>query len=761
MEQLPHPRRLAQDTLVQTDLLATAAERHLARALDAAQDHAGQAQAAVHEVSAAAARAGTAPALMAAWSDYLRDAAQRGAIAADILRRRAEIARDHEAAGSPPVLIYDYEVVIEGRDLPRPCNYRLLRILPTRDQPALEWKRPYVIIDPRAGHGAGIGGFKTDSQVGVALADGHPVYFVAFHPMPEPGQTLADVTHAEAAFLREIARRHPDSPQAVVVGNCQGGWATAILAATHPDLTGPVVLNGAPMSYWGGRLGRDPMRYSGGLAGGVLPALISADLSGGLFDGAHLVANFEALNPGRTWFRKYADLLHDPERAEAAFLEFERWWGGFHLMTRAEIRWIVENLFVGNRLGRNEAFLEPGRPIDLRAIRAPVIVFASEGDEITPPAQALGWIADSYTDEREIEIRGQRILYMVHEKVGHLGIFVSSSVARREHSQMASTLKTIQALAPGLYEMQIEDHAGAGREMTFTVSFARRRMRDLKAVIGARRDETAFAGVARASEATAEAYETGPGPMLRSLVPPQAGDALRALHPLRGPRAATSAVPWAAGLGTLAELARAHRAPAAPGNPFVRAERHWADIIEAGWDALRDMRTAATEIAFLGLWANPLAVWYGAPHARARARLAPDDLGTLPEVQRALARTTLGGEAEAIVRMLILLADSRSDVRRDRLERSNEVLVTHVPFRDMDIEARAAMIHEQGLIAHFDPQGALDSLPRLIRTDAGRRHAVETVEYVLGDRDDMQQATRDLLDRMHRLLRVDTVEAAP
>ena len=55
-----------------------------------------------------------------------------------------------------------------------------------------------MIVDPRAGHGAGIGGSKPDSQVGVALADGHPVYFVVFRPHPEPGQTLADVMRAEA-----------------------------------------------------------------------------------------------------------------------------------------------------------------------------------------------------------------------------------------------------------------------------------------------------------------------------------------------------------------------------------------------------------------------------------------------------------------------------------------------------------------------------------------------------------------------------------
>jgi hypothetical protein len=69
-----------------------------------------------------------------------------------------------------------------------------------------------MIIDPRAGHGAGIGGFKSDSEVGVALKAGNPVYFVTFRPEPEPGQTIGDVTEAEAAFVAEILRRHPGRP---------------------------------------------------------------------------------------------------------------------------------------------------------------------------------------------------------------------------------------------------------------------------------------------------------------------------------------------------------------------------------------------------------------------------------------------------------------------------------------------------------------------------------------------------------------------
>ncbi len=84
------------------------------------------------------------------------------------------------------MLHFDYEMVLDGRTLERPVNYALVRIVPPEGVKVDAKRRPYVIIDPRAGHGPGIGGFKDDSQVGVALRDGHPVYFVIFFPEPEP-----------------------------------------------------------------------------------------------------------------------------------------------------------------------------------------------------------------------------------------------------------------------------------------------------------------------------------------------------------------------------------------------------------------------------------------------------------------------------------------------------------------------------------------------------------------------------------------------
>ncbi|QPH55499.1 DUF3141 domain-containing protein [Pontivivens ytuae] len=745
----PRGREFNDDSLkLQAELMKMAMERHAARAMHDAQARRSRTGEALERLKAEAAP--QPPTEFATeLANYMLDSWQRALLTMDALRKRGDIFIAHEDAGAPPVLIYDYEVVVDGRDLPRPCNYMLLEIKPPEGIEVFAWKRPYVIIDPRAGHGPGIGGFKTDSQVGVALRDGHPVYFVAFRPIPEPDQTIADVTHAEAAFLREVRARHPDSPKPVVVGNCQGGWATAILAAMNPDLTGPIVLNGAPMSYWSGKLGQDPMRYTGGIAGGVLPALIASDLGGGLFDGAHLVLNFESLNPGRTWFRKYYDLYRGVDTGEARFLEFEKWWGGFYLMNEAEIRWIVENLFVGNRLGRNEARLETGRPIDPKAIRAPIIVFASHGDNITPPGQALNWIVDTYANEREIEIRGQRILYMVHDEVGHLGIFVSSSVAKREHTQMASTLKTIEALPPGLYEMRIEDQQGEGHEKTFAVSFARRQFEDLLTETGGRREERAFAAVARLSENLAEAYDTTVRPMVRASVTPRAAVLARQLHPLRAQRRVFATRNPA--MGTVAGLAshvRENRVAAGEDNPFVMAERLWADAVEAGWNLWRDSSAAMAEATFLALYAHPLAQWYGAPRADARIHKSEAELDTLPEMMMALERTGQGGLGEAVVRMLVLLADTRRDVRRDRLQRSSELLTTRPPFDALDPATRTEMIHTQTLIVRADPDAARAALPVLLPTPGMRRAALDMVRYVVGDPAEMEQATLDLLTRL-------------
>ena len=169
-----------------------------------------------------------------------------------------------------------------------------------------------------------------------------------------------------------------------------------MLAARDPEITGPVVINGAPMSYWSGSWSggeRKPDALCRGSAGRLLA--VAADQRPGQRQVRRRPprANFENLNPANTLWNKYYHLYANVDTEPERFLEFERWWGGSSLMNEEEIHWIVDNLFVGNRLARGEA----GRTdsfIDLKAIRSPIIIFSSEGDNITPPQQALNWIAD-------------------------------------------------------------------------------------------------------------------------------------------------------------------------------------------------------------------------------------------------------------------------------------------------------------------------------------------------------------------------------
>ena len=205
------------------------------------------------------------------------------------------------------MLDYEVELIVDGRTLARPVNYGLVRIVPP-DGVELDMKRrPFVIVDPRAGHGPGIGGFKADSEIGVAMKAGHPCYFVGFLPDPMPGQTIEDVGRAEAVFLEKVIALHPEADgKPCVIGNCQAGWAVMMLASVRPELFGPIIIAGSPLSYWNGVHGRNPMRYSGGLLGGSWLTALTGDLGAGKFDGAWLVQNFENLNPSNTlWTKQY------------------------------------------------------------------------------------------------------------------------------------------------------------------------------------------------------------------------------------------------------------------------------------------------------------------------------------------------------------------------------------------------------------------------------------------------------------------------
>ncbi len=155
------------------------------------------------------------------------------------------------------------------------------------------------------------------------------------------------------------------------------------------------------------------------------------------------------------------------------------------------------------------------------------------------------------------------------------------------------------------------------------------------------------------------------------------------------------------------------------------------------------------EIAFLGLYANPWMMRLGASH---QARPPEHNVGKLPQVRDAIQNAEAGGYKEAIVRMLILLARARGSVRRDRLERTNRLLHSRAPFDTMTADRRARLINEQNMIVEFAGEGAVTSLPVLLRDDVDRVRAVNLVFEIVGPMEEMDDRTTAMFKQLQSTL---------
>jgi pimeloyl-ACP methyl ester carboxylesterase len=693
-----------------------------------------------------------APILAVQAGDYLVDAFQRSVLFWDTLRRRGDNALRRKEEGHPPVLHYDYQVLLDGRKSSRPVNYALLKIKPDPTVPTDARQRPFVIVDPRAGHGPGIGGFKQDSEVGMALRAGHPVYFVGFFPRPMPGQKLTDVAEAEARFIEEVARRHPDADKPCVIGNCQAGWAVAALAAVRPEIMGPLILSGAPLAYWSGVSGKNPMRYTAGLIGGQWMESLACDLGHGLFDGAYLVQNFENLNPANTLWTKYYNLYSRIDTEAERFLEFEAWWSGYFLMNAEEMDAIVSDLFVGNRLARGAITTPEGSTINLKNIRSPVVVFASRGDNITPPQQALNWIEDVYGSDRNVIESGRTIVYLLHEKVGHLGVFVSGSVAKKEYSQLVGTLEMIDALPPGLYEMIIKPAVPGRLELPlpgqYSVRFEVRKLSDIRALGDSRRDEEAFVAVDAVSRLGEAIYQSRLGPWLRTLGSDWLAECLREWHPLRVQRRILSSQnPVVVGLSGPAPLVRRFRRPVPEGNWFQAQEALVSESVIAALDLSRDMRDVFWETVFKFAY-GPLG-WGGIfrvqPAAQVGAPTPPEPSPTPPNGE-----LTKGGPLAAILRMLAAVCLDRGVFDPDSAVRLRSLLAYSV-FREVTPTELKALFRQQASLLRRYPEPAINALADMLLDAHTRQDAVRTVLEVLGSGSDMAKLNGPLCRRIRRV----------
>ena len=700
--------------------------------------------------------------------EYFRDAWQRSVLFLDVLRQRGNIYREQQAKTAPHVLEFETELVMDGRKMTRPVNYGLVRILPPEGVPTDQSKRPFIVVDPRAGHGPGIGGMKKDSEIGVALQDGHPCYFIGFIPEPMPEQTTEDVWNAEAEFVAEVGRRHPDSGKPAIIANCQAGWQTMIMAATHPEIPGPLLLAGSPLSYWAGVRGKNPMRYLGGMLGGTWLTSLAGDLGGGKFDGASLVANFESLDPANTYFEKPYNVYAKVDTEAERFLDFETWWGSPVLMNAGEMQWIADNLFVGNRLTNGKLRTSDGLQVDLRNIQSPIVVFCSWGDNITPPQQALGWITDIYRSDEELAASGQTIVYSVHETVGHLGIFVSGKVATREHDEFASAMDMIDLMPPGLYEaviLEIDD-ATANRSLiegNYLFRLEPRTLEDIRKLGGnSPQDDASFEAVARVSNINRRLYESYLGPLIQSVTPPAFGEWARKMHPNRVRFAIFSDENPAMRLvADTATHIRTHRQPVGEDNFFLAGEKSLATAISATLTAMGKQRDLMTEQMFHLTYGSP---WLQAlvgldPKANAEERKSGRQ--TVREQAQAERRYELegkfdeGGAVEAALRAIAYVrrGDGGADERSFAMVK--ELHDAQPPGRPRSMAQLKLALRDQVQLLRLDEKRAVAAIPKLLPRDAEERaRTLRAVQRVVAAQGDLSVEARRRMTRIEKLFDV-------
>jgi pimeloyl-ACP methyl ester carboxylesterase len=702
--------------------------------------------------------------------EYWVDACQRWLLTLDALRQRGNNYLEQKQLLSPAVLNFGFEVLMDGRTFDRPVNYVLVRITPPAGATVDPRKRPFIIFDPRAGQGPGIGGMKHESEVGEVLDAGHPCYFVGFLENPVPGQTIEDVCRAEARFVAKVGELHPEAEgKPCLIGNCQAGWQIMMTSAIRPDLVGPVFVAGAPLSYWAGTHGKAPMRYTGGLLGGTWLTALSGDLGNGRFDGAYLVANFENMHPSNTYWQKLYHLYSQIDTEVPRFLGFEKWWGNPVLLNAEEMQWIADELFVGNKLSSGELRTSDGIRVDLRNIKSPIVVLCSRGDDITPPQQALDWILDLYDHENEVVADGQTIVYTVHGSIGHLGIFVSGKVASKEDRELIQFIDMIDSLPPGLYEAvitEVDEAVDNGQPVNsrYRFSLQPRTLGDIRALGGNdAQDELRFATVRAVSEVNLGLYRTFVSPLVKSLVTEQSADLLRELHPSRLRfEIFSDKNPLLSPVRSWADSIRVHRQAVSGENPFLHLEQAVSDWIVKSLDAFTDGRDAMVERIFMAT--------YGSPPLQALAGLRADGAQARRHIERELAREATiehrradlekridqASPIEVALRALIYVRRPQQSFD----ERSFKILKkinSELPESERISLARfKEVMREQFLVLAQEPERAVAAIPMLLPAGRGERSfLLQMIRQVIDSEEVL------LHESKRRLARIETLFGEP
>ncbi|TAN07631.1 MAG: alpha/beta fold hydrolase [Rhodanobacteraceae bacterium] len=283
---------------------------------------------------------------------------------------------------------------------------------------------PTLVDAPYAGHTSMIADYHEGQSLMQTLGRHHagPLFLTDWH------SATLDMKDLEVdQYLAELLACIDDLGGRVnLVGLCQGGWMTAMLAARYPDKVASLVLAGAPIDTHAGSgplvrmVKRSPL--------GFYQELVAS--GGGLLPGRYMLAGWKNMHPEQHYVEEHIDLyehVDDPvwlAKAEA----FERWYENpLDLPGRWYLQ-VIDQLFKRNLLAKGE-YVALGRRLDLKAITCPLFLLAGENDDITPHQQVFAAARLMGTPRNRIV---KRLV-----PGGHVGLFMGARNLKEVWPQVA------------------------------------------------------------------------------------------------------------------------------------------------------------------------------------------------------------------------------------------------------------------------------------------------------------------------------------
>jgi hypothetical protein len=225
--------------------------------------------------------------------------------------------------------------------------------------------------------------------------------------------------------------------------------------------------------------------------------------------------------------------------------------------------------------------------------------------------------------------------------------------------------------------------------------------------------------------------------------------------------------PWLSWLKPTAEAIRAQRRSVPADQAFRKAERLGSDMLSASFDYYRDIRDAASEAQFFGIYGSMFSL-YSADKPQTRERAADQAKGGRDAafVKEALAAIATGGYAEAVARAGALLARRGQPLPLSRLQLKKELLADYKEFLpDLPADMARRIRGEQDVIVTYERDAAIEALPKLLTNLDDRERFLTLLERLPADArvqaDGVTSEQTATLERIRRVLAADSAGAGP